>query len=145
MRNIILEKVNGEVIQLPKTKEVVYGLHDGSKIGHLCFDCVNGCASKCVKVADYSKKPITAYDFIINGYQIYNNRGMMTEFVVTNCQNFKYDAPSIKSKKDKMEAEKIRNDFRLAYYGASDVQEMKEIRRNLQLALDKNKQIVKTK
>ena len=88
MRNTVLEKDNGKVIDLPKTKEVIYELHNGSRIKHLCFDCVRGCASKCAKIADYRKKPITAYDFIISGYQIYDNRGDVEEFTVTECQNY---------------------------------------------------------
>lgn len=144
MRNIVLEKDNGKVIDLPKTKEVIYELHNGSRIKHLCFDCVRGCASKCQKIADYRKKPITAYDFIISGYQIYDNRGDVEEFTVTECQNYKYDDPKYVSEKEKMAARKTIGLFHMAYFGANDLDELEEIKADLGL-LEEPKKIVKVK
>ena len=144
MKNIILEKDNGKVIDLPKTKEVIYELHNGSRIKHLCFDCVRGCASKCAKIADYRKKPITAYDFIISGYQIYDNRGDVEEFTVTECQNYKYDDPKYVSEKEKMAARKTIGLFHMAYFGANDLDELEEIKADLGL-LEEPKKIVKVK
>lgn len=144
MKNIILEKENGRVIDLPKTEEVIYELHNGSKLRHLCFDCVSGCASKCQKVADYRKKPITAYDFIINGYQVFDNRGNIQEFTVTKCKNYEYDAPKHLTPKGRVEAKKVKDAFHMAYFGANDLQELKEIKKNLGLNKEK-KELVKTK
>ena len=144
MRNIVLEKDNGKVIDLPKTKEVIYELHNGSKIRHLCFDCVRGCVSKCQKIADYRKKPITAYDFIINGYQVFDNRGNIQEFTVTKCQNYKYDEPKYLTAKGRVEAKKIKDTFHMAYFGANDLDELEEIKADLGL-LEEPKKIVKVK
>ena len=144
MKNIILEKDNGKVIDLPKTKEVIYELHNGSRIKHLCFDCVRGCVNKCTKIADYRKKPITAYDFIISGYQIYDNRGDVEEFTVTECQNYKYDDPKYVSEKEKMAARKTIGLFHMAYFGANDLDELEEIKADLGL-LEEPKKIVKVK
>ena len=147
MRNIVLEKDNGKVIDLPKTKEVIYELHEGSRIKHLCFDCVRGCVSKCAKVADYRKKPITAYDFIIGGYQIYDNKGDVQEFTVTECQNYKYDEPKYVSKKEKMAARKVIGLFHMAYFGANDLDELEEIKDDLGLIdkIEETKKRVKVK
>lgn len=141
MRNIILEKENGNVIDLPKTKEVIYELHNGSRIKHLCFDCVRGCASKCTKIADYRKKPITAYDFIISGYQIYDNRGNVQEFAVTECQNYKHDKPKYVSKKELLAAKKTISLFHMAYFGANNLDELSEIKNDLGLIDETEKKL----
>ena len=67
---------------------------------HLCFDCKNGCPSRCEKVKDIVKKPINEYDFIIDGVQTLDENGDVDRFAVFKCENFKrapYKAPKLTS------------------------------------------------
>ena len=56
---------------------------------HLCFDCKNAWPTKCEKVAHLKKKHIDEYDFIDRGYQVIDENGEVSEFIVTKCANFK--------------------------------------------------------
>ena len=58
---------------------------------HLCFDCQNAWPRKCPKIADLNKKPIEEYDFIVSGYQSFDDAEKPEDFIITSCENFKND------------------------------------------------------
>ncbi len=58
---------------------------------HKCGRCEDLSPLSCEK-AEYFKKPITEYDFIIDGYQTYhveNDVPCLDKFIVQRCKNFK--------------------------------------------------------
>lgn len=55
---------------------------------HLCWNCKNATAIDCDKVADCFKNTIDLYDFIDEGYQIYEGKSL-DRFIVTKCKKYK--------------------------------------------------------
>lgn len=56
---------------------------------HLCWhSCVNSYPLQCRKVFDGVKRNIDEYDFITDGYQIFDKNGEVEHFVVTGCTNY---------------------------------------------------------
>ena len=56
---------------------------------HLCWqNCVNATCDNCPKIRDIKKKNIEKYDFITDGYQIYDKKGELQIFTVTNCKKY---------------------------------------------------------
>lgn len=53
---------------------------------HLCWEyCDKIIKLDCPKIGDIDKEEIDKYDFIKDGYQVYDEKGDLTQFVVTNC------------------------------------------------------------
>lgn len=59
---------------------------ENKQIKHLCFDCPVP-IKNCPKIMDVCKKNIADYDFIIDGYQKYNNyERRLDSPIVTRCR-----------------------------------------------------------
>lgn len=77
---------------------------------HLCAECALADIGKCKKMegvigelqiedidaGKISKKPIMCYPFISQGFQIFDEDGSMTHFIVQECKNF---IPEVQTKK----------------------------------------------
>lgn len=56
---------------------------------HLCYmSCKNADVCNCAKVRDVKKQMIGSYDFITDGVQLYDNKGKLAKFIVTECSNY---------------------------------------------------------
>ena len=118
-------------------KESEIGYQDVSKLRsdkeeHMCWkDCEYAYANKCPKVADHQKKNIADYDFIKQGYQIYQEDGELDTFSVTKCDNYKYKNPFDVKKLSYTYASWLKAALLTYYFGGENVEEAEMIRYEL--------------
>ena len=95
----IIEKSNGIVTNLeftPAAYATVKGNYvvDG-QCKHLCWDCKNACAARCLKVADVNKvgfdKNPERYPAIKKAFQIRDSKKGIIKMIVGECENFAND------------------------------------------------------
>lgn len=113
-----------------KVSNVGVGSGSHNKKSHLCFDCVNGCPSRCPKVADIKKKPIGEYEFITKGEETIGKNGE-ERFVVYECKNF-VKVPHVSKKmttKDKERIIELCDKLFMYYFDANTVEEAAKIQR----------------
>ena len=85
---IALKKLNGVTVIVETNPNALYqsGVHNP----HLCGkDCENARADMCDKVHDVKKELITEYEFIKSGYQTFDSKGDVDDFIVLDCDNYK--------------------------------------------------------
>ena len=88
MASIVFKKQDGVVKVMKLTPALSKKLENKDEI-HLCWDnCVNAYTSKCDKVADVFKKTIRHYDFITDGFQVFDEKGKLESFKVTKCKKY---------------------------------------------------------
>ena len=83
---------------------------------HLCGRCHNAEPSKCAKVADVHKKDIADYEFITNGYQVFDDFGKSNIFVVKSCKNFVPMADAHQTKKQAAKLRRLRGQIACGYF-----------------------------
>lgn len=100
------------------------------RIGSQCFDCTNGYVGRCEKISDYpTKKDITDYPFITDGFQWYINDNL-DEFIVIRCNDFK-KAPKVSMTPEQVKKVKgAKLLMRLLYWDVGTQQEAEEIEEN---------------
>lgn len=121
-KNTILIKKNGITNEFEKTKELKMNLsNDGRK--HVCWQsCPYEKTRTCPKVKDEKKANIYDYDFITDGYQIFDKEGNLSIFVVTDCERALRD--EIKPIKKKKNSLLLARELLLSYYGINNVEEL---------------------
>ena len=88
---------------------------------HLCWEnCQNARADLCPKIKDKIKKRIEDYKFITDGYQLYDERGNLDQFIVNVCKKYIKEQPK---KLDYCETLQLKKDFITSYYNAENFQE----------------------
>ena len=93
---------------------------------HLCWlNCKNATANKCRKIADSKKKNIDEYDFIIDGYQVINEKNLMENFIVTNCLNYEEEFPKKLTVEDMKRINAARAYIRMEYFDSGSLKEAK--------------------
>ena len=98
-----------------------------AKQKHLCWEnCVNASPDLCPKVTDIVKKRIDEYDFITHGFQIFDEKGRMDKFIVTECENYK--KTYITEKIDAARTRKLKESLMLTYYDTDNIREAIDIR-----------------
>ncbi len=85
MEEMILKKENGQVTIINPTNEELKKIKESC---HMCSECTNARANRCSKIADIYKKCISAYDYISDGYQIYDENDDTAALIVSKCNNF---------------------------------------------------------
>ena len=123
----LAEMIKQELIEDEKCEDGQY---------HLCWNCKNGCPSKCRKVANRIKKNIEDYPFINSGYQIVDNHGEVMRFIVTKCENFDKDENTPKQASEIARLKLAKEKMKALYFGAeskdeADVIQHELARRNL--------------
>ena len=100
---------------------------------HLCSDCDNCYANKCVKVADEVKKSMDEYDFITSGTQVYNGNGEVDFFYVEECNNFKEDRKRSKptTKEEIENLKRMKESIKIAYFDAENIDEADQTQADL--------------
>lgn len=123
MKNVILKKENGKVIEIEPTKELLEELKR-KEIIHKCGEnCKNAYTSKCEKIADYIKKNISEYDFIQSGTQVIDNEGDVEKFLVHDCKNYEEAPNKIHTAEELKRFREARERIRLAYFNTATVEE----------------------
>lgn len=132
MKNVILKKENGVVIEMEKKPEVVTEIKT-KEMPHLCWEhCDKGYASECKKIADAVKKEIGEYDFITDGYQIFDKQDNTEILIVTGCSNYKKEEPKVLTSQDKERLRKLKEGIRMAYFEAGTIEEAHVIQYELE-------------
>jgi len=133
MKNVILRKENGEVIEIALNDEAIK-MVKGQCPRTSCFECVNARANRCEKVADdEGKKNIGEYNFITDGYQSYDANGNIKSFVVSKCNNFMKEEPR-KNSTTREEIERLnylRTSIKILYFDAETIEEANQIQEDL--------------
>lgn len=121
-KNTILIKKNGITNEFEKTKKLKMDL---SNVGrkHVCWQsCPYEMTKTCPKVNDEKKANIYDYDFITDGYQIFDKEGNLSLFVVTDCERaIRDEKMPIKKKKNSL---LLTKELLLSYYGINSVEEL---------------------
>ena len=113
MKNVILKKENGVVSKLENKEYII----DELSQKHLCSKhCNLETFKKCKKVFG-NKKLIDSYDFITDGYQVFNAQGELKIFCVNKCKNCKEDYEAKPTAKEELTARQKRNELMKAYFG----------------------------
>lgn len=108
-----------------------------SEGNHLCGNCVCGHPDKCSKIADRTKKVLSGYEFIKDGYQVVDKtkdrngltRNDLVKFVVTKCDNYAYEeAKEISLEKLKM----LKQELKKAYFGTETYDEAQVLQYDLE-------------
>ena len=56
---------------------------------HLCaFDCINSCENGCSKMMNMQNEMIDSYEFITNGFQIFDEEGNLEKICVFECNDY---------------------------------------------------------
>lgn len=100
---------------------------------HLCFDCKNGCPSKCPKIADFEKKSIEEYPFILDGKQTFDKNGDIDRFIVYDCKNFEkvpYNAKKL-TPEEKRHISELKTKMITCYFDVDTVREANDIQFSL--------------
>ena len=96
---------------------------------HLCWmNCINASPNNCLKFVSQRKMEIDKYDFITDGYQLLDEKGLVEKFVVTGCKNYKRNKNEYT---DPNEARRLKESIRTAYFNAIDLEESYVIENDL--------------
>jgi len=100
---------------------------------HLCWEhCVNASVLQCPKIADQVKQKIGEYDFITDGYQIFDANGKVDQFIVTGCDNYVKAEPKVLTSEEKKRLKIAKESLRMAYFDASSLEEAYLIQADLE-------------
>ena len=116
----VVKKENGQVAIVEPTRELVREIR-GSY--HMCWDCANARSDRCSKVRDRNKSEIDTYEYITDGYQIYDKNNEMDTFIVTHCNNFVKDVEKKYTSVEKEKLKKLKEDIMTHYFDAGSVDE----------------------
>ena len=129
MRNTIIKKENGEV-EILRGAELINSLK--KEPTNPCSNCRNCYASMCPKVEDVRNKDIRKYDFITDGYQVYDENGVMDRFIVSKCNNYEKDLPRKKTrtKEEYLAYRRLFDSLKILAFDGVDVREADRIQRH---------------
>lgn len=97
---------------------------------HLCWEnCANAHPFECDKVTNIIKKRIDKYDFITDGYQIYDEKGKLDKFIVTKCTNYREEKHREMTPEELASARKAKRSIFMSYYDTDTVEEAKAIQK----------------
>ena len=100
---------------------------------HLCSNCDKCRADNCLKVFDEVKRPLSEYEFITEGMQIYNKNGDIQTFYITKCNDYVKDRERVKpSTLDEINAlKRIHESIKIAYFDAETIDEANQVQFDL--------------
>ena len=127
---LIYEKTGG-ITRIEQYTKAKYNIIKSNKDNHLCWGCLNGSPAKCKKIHDIEKKKIDNYDFINDGFQVFDKNNALESFIVSGCKNYVLEEKRVLSDKEKQELIQKRKKLILAYFGANNMKEAAQIRENL--------------
>lgn len=105
-------------------------LEEYLRMGSKCFDCSNGYVGRCEKITDYpSKKDITEYPFITDGFQWYINDDL-DEFNIIKCDNFALAPKVTQTLTEFNKTQAAKRLMRLLYWDAATKEEAENIEQN---------------
>ena len=133
MNKVVLLKENGKVTETEYTQDLKKNILDNNS--HLCgYHCANANPNLCPKVCDRYKKNIDSdrYDFITDGYQIFDENGKLKSFIVSGCKLYKREVSKKKETvKDAKAARELREGLWKLYFGTDNIEEAYMIQASL--------------
>lgn len=122
MKNIVLIKKEGQVSGMHITPSLMQRVNDHEEL-HLCWEnCKNSCVFNCSKIADHKKRPISDYEYINSGFQVFDENGKMTQFKVTDCSNYeKTEKKRNLTKNERKHINALKEDLKTAYFDAENM------------------------
>lgn len=89
MNNVVLKKVEGNTELIDNSVLLAQEINH-LKAVHKCWEnCKYAYANQCEKIFDQYKRTIDEYEFITDGWQIYDAEGMLDTFIITGCSQYK--------------------------------------------------------
>ena len=114
MEEMILKKENGQTTIINPTKEELKKIKGSC---HMCSQsCINACANKCSKIADIKKKSINDYDYITDGYQIYDENDDTEALIVSKCSNYEKEIRSKKTAEQIKRLKELKESLYIYFY-----------------------------
>ncbi len=100
---------------------------------HLCANCENCRADKCQKVHDAENQYISKYDFINDGYQVYNGTGKISDFIVRECGNYEKEQERKKpqTKEELLNQNRLKASLKINYFNAESLEEANRIQNDM--------------
>ena len=131
MEKIVFKKENGKVSIINADPALLYYIE--STATNPCINCEKGYVSRCQKMADGTKKNISKYDFITDGYQVNSTDGDLLNLVVSKCDNFENDRERVKPKtKEQIAAlNYLKESIKVLYFESENFDEANQIQRDL--------------
>ena len=131
MENMMLKKQNGKLEIKFIDVEILNEMT--KKECHLCANCENCRANKCQKVADIDNKYIGKYDFISDGYQVYNGNGKISDFIVRECGNYEKEQERRKpqTKEELLNQNRLKASLKINYFNAESLEEANRIQNEM--------------
>lgn len=122
MANVLLKKENGQVTEGKVSKQEYQHLTK-NKCPHLCSDCDNAYVAKCSKIRHVDKEKIGSYDYITDGYQVYDKNGELGAFIVSKCNNYVLEEKKNDTRKRIPEIIELRKSLKTLYFGTETIEE----------------------
>ena len=100
---LLIIKKDGKISTIDDKEQIGEYLKEHKKDIHLCWEnCRNAYCSKCEKIENLPKKTIDEYEFISDGFQLYNlsSEDTMRIFVVAECSNYEFEKREHSKNKD---------------------------------------------
>lgn len=116
----IIKKENGQVSNVEPTRELVREIRGTY---HMCWDCANARSDKCSKVLDREKADLGLYEYITDGYQIYDKNNEIDTFIVAHCNNFVKDEKRKYTSVEKAKLKKLKEDLMTHYFDTETADE----------------------
>lgn len=122
MKNMVLIKKEGQVSGMHITPSLMKKVNDHEEL-HLCWEnCKHSCVSQCSKIADRRKKSISEYEYINSGFQVFDENGRMTQFKVTDCNNYEKAEKQRKlTDVERKHIKTLKEDLKTAYFDAENM------------------------
>ncbi|MBQ6497629.1 MAG: hypothetical protein IJI58_02815 [Bacilli bacterium] len=121
-KKYILIKKEGRVV-LKHIEPSIIKASEDEKL-HLCAkNCEKFGVFTCPKIGDRHKKTIDKYDFITDGYQIYDDKKQLEEFKITGCTSYKKSKPTELTPEEKDRIKATRKIIMSTYFGTGTVEE----------------------
>ena len=136
MKNIIIKKEHGFVsyrqMDMDNNENTEF-VKNIKKYKHLCGDCDNCSPLKCAKVFDIKKEVIKNYDFITDGYQVYDENGEVKTIYVANCEQFVQNKARKKAKTstELEELKRMKENLKMMYFDTESFDEAEDVQYDL--------------
>ena len=121
MEDVILVKKEGQIV-FSNIEPLVTKRVTNDKEIHLCWPCKHARVDECRKVCNRNKRTIDEYEFITDGYQVFDKDGRLVKFVVSGCSNYEEEEKEKKlTAEDKKRIASLKQALKTAYFDADSV------------------------
>lgn len=131
MIKTVFKKVNGKITREFIDEEDIKALR--REHANPCSRCEFGYASRCPKIEGDPEYSIVDYNFITDGYQIYDGCNQTSELIIANCVNYQKDHPRKKPQTldEILKLRHLQESIKILYFDAIDIEEANRIQNDL--------------